>query len=202
MPDISAGNPGEERTRVSCLSAQRFQGNSKSEYATSEDFRKLFTEDAQSLYLLSFLLTADHEKAERCFVGGINDCVDGNSVFHEWARSWARRVIVRNAVRTVDPRPVSAKPEPGTFQSTGEADRLVIALHKEPFAGVLALEDFERFVYVLSVLERYPEAECTALLSVSRREIRDARLRAIRHIADFDREEAEPVNGPRSAREN
>lgn len=29
-----------------------------------------------------------------------------------------------------------------------------------PFASVLALEDFERFVYVLSVLERYPAQKC------------------------------------------
>ena len=33
------------------------------------------------------------------------------------------------------------------------------ALRYGPFANVLALEDFERFVYVLSVLERYPRPE-------------------------------------------
>jgi hypothetical protein len=49
----------------------------KSEDTTSDDFRKLFTED-NNLYLLSFLLTANCEEAERCFVAGLADCVDGN----------------------------------------------------------------------------------------------------------------------------
>jgi len=57
------------------------------------------------LYLLSLLLTADREKAEQCFVSGLEDAVDGNPVFKEWARSWARRVIIQNAVRVINPRP-------------------------------------------------------------------------------------------------
>src|SRR5258707_13897075 len=49
----------------------------------SNDFRELFTED-NNLYLLSFLLTANCEEAERCFVAGLADCVDGNPVFKVW----------------------------------------------------------------------------------------------------------------------
>ena len=63
-------------------------------YASSDDFRRVFDEDMNSLYLLSFLLTADREKAEQCFVSGLEDAVEGNPVFKEWARSWARRVII------------------------------------------------------------------------------------------------------------
>ena len=65
-----------------------------------------------SLYLLSFLLTADREKAEQCFVSGLEDAVEGNPVFKEWARSWARRVIILNAVRVINPRPA----EENTFE--------------------------------------------------------------------------------------
>jgi hypothetical protein len=36
----------------------------KDQYATAEDFCKLFAEEMTSLYLLVFLLTASHEKAE------------------------------------------------------------------------------------------------------------------------------------------
>ena len=68
-------------------------------YSTSTDFAKVFREDMGSLHMLSFLLTANHEKAEECFVSGLDDCVEGNDVFREWARSWARRAIIRNAVR-------------------------------------------------------------------------------------------------------
>src|ERR1700683_2796453 len=84
-------------------------------YASSDDFRRLFDEDINSLYLLSYLLTADREKAEQCFVSGLEDAVEGNPVFREWARSWARRVIIVNAVRAISPRP---REENGRSRST------------------------------------------------------------------------------------
>src|SRR5258708_27899721 len=74
-------------------------------YASSADFRQIFHEDMNGLYLLSFLLTADREKAEQCFVSGLEDAVDGSPVFKEWARSWARRAIIPNAVSGMNPRP-------------------------------------------------------------------------------------------------
>jgi hypothetical protein len=39
-------------------------------YMTGTDFCKIFTEEMNSLYLLAFLLTADSDKAEQCFVRG------------------------------------------------------------------------------------------------------------------------------------
>jgi len=160
----------------------------KSGYATGDEFCKMFSENARSLYLFSFLLTADHQKAEQCFVAGLDECVDGDSVFREWAQSWAMRVIVRNAVRIIGPHPVSEKPASGAIQSTGEVARPAAGLLDARFARVLALGDFERFVYVLSVLERHSDCDCAVLLGTSRTEIREARLRAIQHIAEPDRE--------------
>jgi hypothetical protein len=58
-------------------------------------------------------------------------------------------------------------------------------LEESPFASVLALEDFERFVYVLSVLERYPAQKCADLLGASTQEILETRIRALQHIAEF-----------------
>src|ERR1700729_237503 len=75
-------------------------------YASSDDFRQVFDEDMNRLYLLSYLLTADREKAEQCFVSGLDDAIEGNPVFKEWARSWARRVIIANAVSTINPQPM------------------------------------------------------------------------------------------------
>jgi DNA-directed RNA polymerase specialized sigma24 family protein len=43
--------------------------------------------------------------------------------------------------------------------------------------AVLALEDFERFVFVMSVLEHYSEHECSLLLGCSPRQIREAQAR-------------------------
>jgi hypothetical protein len=179
---------------VSWLKTHRVAADTASQCATCEDFRKLFTEDVHGLHLLSFLLTADHEKAERCFVAGLDECVDGDSVFKEWARPWALRMIVRNAVQMIFPHPGLARSTPCTFCSAGKANLAEIALEDGPFARVLALDDFERFVYVLSVLEGYPIQDCAALLGTSRQRVEETRVRALEHIADAERTIAAPMN--------
>jgi hypothetical protein len=155
------------------------------EYATSEDFCKLFTEDMAGLYQLSFVLAANHEKAEQCFVAGLTDCMNSKSVFKQWARSWAKRTIVKNAVRILAPRPNQANgafagihPESdGTHQRTQDQHPAI--------ANVLALGDFDRFVFAMSVLERYTEKECSVLLRCSRHDVREARMRAPQQIAEY-----------------
>ena len=49
--------------------------NAEARYASCEDFRRIFEKDLHGLYQLAFLLTGDHQKAERCFVAGLEDCV-------------------------------------------------------------------------------------------------------------------------------
>ena len=49
-------------------------------------------------------------------------------------------------------------------------------------SAVLALEPFERFVYVMTVLERYSEQECSVLLGCRRQEVVAARTRALEQI--------------------
>src|SRR5258706_14029025 len=91
-------------------------------YATKADFGQIFHEDMSELYLLSFLLTADREKAEQCFVSGLEDAVNGSPVFREWARSWARRGIIQNAVRAINPRPAeeSGRLNSGSLSRNGK----------------------------------------------------------------------------------
>ena len=147
-------------------------------YASSGDFQRVFHEDMNGLYLLSFLLTADHEKAEQCFVSGLEDAVNGNRVFREWARSWARRVIIKNAVKVINPRPVdgSAYSSPVSVNSNGKT---LPAEHQVEIAAVLGLEPFERFVYVMTVLEGYSDQDCSLLLGCARRDVLAARSRAL-----------------------
>jgi hypothetical protein len=150
------------------------------QYATSADFRQIFHDEMQGLYLLSFLLTADREKAEQCFVSGIEDSIKGNPVFKEWARSWARRVIIQNAIRVIKPRPMQ-KTAPSN--SGGKA----LPAEQTEIARVLALEPFERFVYVMSVLERYSDHDCSILLGCARQEVMATRIRAVQQLGSTAR---------------
>lgn len=163
-----------------------------SPYAAREDFSKLFTDEVSSFYLLSFLLTAKHEMAEECFVAGFNECVEGNAVFRDWVRPWARRIMVRNAIRMTMPCPGPSRPAPSANNLKSNLSGM--RLQDAPFVSILALEDFERFVYVLSVLEGYVDQDCALLLAASAQEVRNARQRALKHIAEFEMGEAGSVD--------
>jgi len=155
-----------------------------SRYASREDFQAIFSKHLTELYQLSFLLTRDPARAERCFVSGIEDCVTGNRVFREWARSWAKRTIVQNAIRELKPRP---------SYSNSSLSEAILPKIGQLWSGpgghfamdaVLGLEDFERFVFVMSVLEHYSEHDCGLLLGCSAREVREARGRALEKLLD------------------
>ncbi len=95
-----AGHERHEKKGVSKLSA---------DYANSTDFCAIFEEHMTSLYQLALLLTADQTKAEQCFASGLEDCQTGNPVFRDWARLWAKRIIIKNAIALLTPRPSSKK---------------------------------------------------------------------------------------------
>jgi hypothetical protein len=159
--------------------------NAETRYASCEDFQRIFEEDLHGLYVLAFLLTGDHQKAERCFVAGLENCVEESRVFREWARTWAKRVIVKNAIQELHPQsrhsnlsarvPIVFRPRLQFSDPSGHFDR----------DAVSRLGDFERFVFVLCVLERYREHECALLLGCSDSEVREARTQAIEQFANF-----------------
>lgn len=153
-------------------------------YATRKELCKLFSEDMNSLYLLSLVLTGDRETAERCFVAGLDDCIDGSPVFRRWAHSWARRVIVRNAIRIIGPRPGVASRKEDSACRRMEPDVSEWTAEEVAFSRMVLLNDFERFVFVLSVLEKYSDKDSALLLSASMQQVREARLRALEHIAE------------------
>ena len=150
-------------------------------YATAADLFKTFTEEMHSLYLFSLLLTADNNKAEQCFVSAMGECLEESSIFVEWARLRARRAILKYAIRMIMPVTahvdsfslVSLKP-PATSAGNG------------PLTAILALDPFERFVFVLSVLEGRSEQDCAILLRSSRRDIMIARVLALKRLANSD----------------
>ena len=60
-----------------------------------------------------------------------------------------------------------------------------------PFAAILELGAFERFVFVMSVLEGHSERECATLLRCSRRDVMIARVLALTRLGNADRNYAQ-----------
>ena len=169
---------------MACLQNNHKREDNANRYATSEDFCRVFREELDGLYQLSFLVTGDHEKAERCFLAGLEDCYRANHVFRGWALSWAKRTIIRNAIRELRPRPhrdrwSSAEP---AFRHGGKLPNIRGGHFKTE--SVLALDDFERFVFVSSVLEQYSDRDCAVLLGCSLLEVWYARVQSILHIVN------------------
>jgi DNA-directed RNA polymerase specialized sigma24 family protein len=161
-------------------------GTRNNVYATGSDFCRIFQEDMQSLYLLSLLLTADSVQAEQCFVAGLEQCATGNRVFKEWAESWAKRTIIKNAIRLLSPQPIQAAG--GLHRAVSSATESPSIRRERPelqveLDAVSELAAFERFAFVMSVLEGYSDQDCALLLGCTRQALREARVRALQQIA-------------------
>jgi len=171
-----------------------------SPYATRSDFCRIFENDMNRLFLLSFLLSGDRTIAEQCFVGGLHIAQEGNYVFKEWGESWARRAIIRNAIRMIRPlKAVEETPSPAD-QSTDDA-----RLDQAEIAAVVGLPAFERFVFVMSVLESYSDQECSLLLGCTRGDVASARTRALECLAksaDVQRQLVSIASNPKPRRDN
>src|SRR5882724_10337605 len=77
--------------------------NLQEDYALHSDFCEVFEKSMQSLYLLAFLLTANHKEAEQCFVSTVEETFKGQAVFKGWVRSWVKRCLIKNAIQIVFP---------------------------------------------------------------------------------------------------
>jgi DNA-directed RNA polymerase specialized sigma24 family protein len=148
------------------------------EYATRNDFAAIFNDDMSTLHTLALLLTADHAKAEECFVAGLEESIQGNPVFRQWARSWSKRVVIKHAIKMMLPAPGQINPSPAVqaaMQVDSETDALM--------SVVWELPPFERFVFVISVLEGHSVSDCASLLGCTLTELSRARSQALTQIA-------------------
>ena len=146
------------------------------EYANRQDFEQVFTESMSGLHLLAYLLTANNEKAEECFVGGLEDSISGNPVFREWARSWSRRSIIKRAISMIRPAPEAAN-------LSGDESSMPQAAECQTLAdSVTSLPPFSRFVFVMGLLEGYSTVECALLLSTTRQSVTNGSAEAIRYV--------------------
>ena len=153
-------------------------------YTVPDEFCKVFNDHIEHLYTLAFLLTADHSQAEQCVVEALEECLEGAAIFKEWLLTWSKRAIIKNAIRMISPSP--SETHVGGISRRSRAP----ILHPDRYAlgqaiagAITALQPFDRFVYVLSVLERYSDRECSLLLDSSVAEVARARQRGLQHVA-------------------
>jgi hypothetical protein len=145
------------------------------EYATADEFCAIFRDNMKPFYVLALWLTASDAEAEQCFIAALSDCRKSTGVFRPWAYSWSQLAIVKNAIRIVQPSLSDT-----SFFTDGASSAGNI-----PAGGqsVMRLSPFDRFVYVLSVLDRYSSRDCAILLGCRRQDIERAKRRAIDFIA-------------------
>lgn len=145
-------------------------------YPTRSDPCRTFEQDMRSLYLLALLLTAEQHAAERCFASSPGDGMDLRYALEEWNDSWTRRVVLQNAIRMLEPA-MNNEEEIAPSYCASAIRELNPVLH-----AVLQLNTFDRFVFVMSVLEGYSDHDCLRLLRCSKRDVVAARAKALEHL--------------------
>jgi DNA-directed RNA polymerase specialized sigma24 family protein len=180
--DVSSANAREEGMQIVLPHKNKISLGKGDDYATCHDFKRLFINEMNSCYRLAYTLTGDNATAEQCFVAALDDCVNGPSVLKHSIRWWARRKIIHSAIRTIRPRAT-------VTQITGHASRSKgnereTGLYSDAAMTVLRqLPDFQRFVFVMSFLERYFNEDSSMLLGCTVAEVRDGQTEALRQIA-------------------
>lgn len=140
----------------------------------AKSFCAIFEKDMHLLYSLALLLTAEHRTAEQCFQLALKQCLEGPDVFCGWEGSWSRRAIVKEAIRLVRPKPGDSD----TLLTARRADR------DDAPSRLLALQPFERFVFAMTVLEKYTVRETAALLNTVPSEVAKARTRVFEALGE------------------
>ena len=142
-------------------------------YADRKDFCAIFQEEMNTLFSLALLLTAEREAAGEIFLAAFEDCLQGAEVFRGWERSWSRRAIVKQAIRRVRPRP-------------GDSDGAARLDAQDIPARLLQLPTFDRFVFAMTVLERFTVQECAVLLRCVPSDVEKARSRALQSAGSVE----------------
>ena len=158
------------------------------EYAREEEFVGVFDSERKGLQRLAILLTANSEAAKRCLSRAFQECIANNSVSKEWVVSWTRRMVIRNAISLV-----MGTGGRSFVNTNGDADDGFVAFSPDDSLGAIAasesildLPEFERFVFVICVLERYSIHDCALLLGKSPRDISEARQRVGNQVGQID----------------
>jgi len=150
----------------------------RNDYATHEDFCAIFRNQLDRLYVLALILAGDELVAEECFLAAFDSCAGESRVFKESALAWSRRSVIKSAIRIALP-PSNNLSRQHLMGHSNDLNPDQNASRK----CVQELPPFDRFVYVMSVLEHYSDHECALLLGCSFADILPARIRAFGQIS-------------------
>jgi hypothetical protein len=151
----------------------------RADYATHIDFCDVLRNETKHFYLLAFLLIANHQESEHCFESMVEEAFREQTVLKEWVRSWIKRRLIENAIKMVSPASARS-PQKRDPWGLGQCEP-----HREhTIDTVTTLAVFERFVFVISILERYSDRDCALLLGCGANSVAQARIRALRRLSD------------------
>jgi DNA-directed RNA polymerase specialized sigma24 family protein len=146
----------------------------KANHAAWGDFCNAFVKDMKPLYLLAFLLTANHQDAEQCFATALEAASEA-TVFRDWVRPWIRRTLIKVAIHKVLRRLGENGQTSDSWGDSGVGTSL--------FNAVAQLGSLGRLVFVIVVSERYSIKECSLLLDCSEQAIVTARSHALKDLS-------------------
>lgn len=160
----------------------------RDEYVSKEEFVGVFESEQVGLQRLALLLTANSNVAAQCLGLALQQCLATSFVFKGWALTWVRRIVIRNAISLV-----MGPGDQSFVNRNDDADDGLIAFSPDDSRGAIAtsesildLPEFDRFVFVICVLEGYSVHDCAVLLRRSLQDINDALHRTSKQLEHLD----------------
>jgi DNA-directed RNA polymerase specialized sigma24 family protein len=155
----------------------------RDDYATCTDFCEVFRKNTTQLYLLAFLLAANHQEAQECFVGAMGKAFAQKNVFKGWEESWSKRCLIEHAIDAIIFQPGRRETRRDVwFQDEGEIWFRTLS------DRVTQLKSTERFVFVMTVLEGYSAKETALLLDRTPESVHNLRIEALQRLAELNPE--------------
>ena len=170
--------------------------NFRADHAKISDFCAVLERDTKPFYLFAFLLTANHKEAEQCFCSALQEGCEENTVFKAHIESWIKRCMLKKAIGIVFSRAANTDEQRDHWSvGTGQlrASNMVTA--------VTSLAGLERFVFVMSVLEKYSLWDCSLLLKCTVATVEQSRVDALCKLAQSNALFAADLTGPSGRRE-
>jgi hypothetical protein len=166
------------------LHNHRLSSSEQDLFATFEDFGQLFAKEMTKLFCLAMDLTADADRAETCLILAMRDCFRQTSLAKHRVHTWARRMVIRNAMRLVLGIENEILCDTGLDFPLQPSEYPIDALRGS--VAIRNLPDLDRLAFVIRVVERYSILDCALLVRKAPQEVHDAIVRATSQVVPIE----------------